>query len=1201
MRFNLNFKICLSVLFVGTSACSNVQDLPFTVNDATLNVNTGQNSSLTSSASLVLERYCVDCHTGQHSAWKTFTDADWIKSGRVVPGDPDHSPLLARVKYSAGTAANMPVDPTLFKQFSKAEYDIIYKWVKQMTPLDLAAPQILTKSPSGIVSYGASTATLALTTDESASCRYSRTQNTPFDSMTLEFTASGDGKTHQAAFSGLSGGQSYSFYIRCRDTVGNSNLSDTLLSFSVGSDTVAPVLSSLQPAGLLPIGTTQATLSVATNESAVCKYSNSSGTAFSSMTALNASGGGLTHSGILSGLLNGQSYGYYVRCQDGLGNLSSPALVSFSILSDTTAPVLSSLSPGGILAFGTTQTALSVASNEAATCRYSTTSGTAFSSMTSNFTAAGNGLSHSANVSGLVNGGSYAYYVRCQDGSGNSSLEGTIRFSIAGDAMAPIVSNPLPSGTLAIGTTQANLTVTTNKAATCRYSTTSGTAFSSMTSNFTAAGNGLSHSATVTGLANSRSYAYYVKCQDGSGNTTSSDTTISFAISGDTVAPQLSAFSPSGNLSMGTTQATLSLSTNEASTCRYSTTSGASFSSMTSNFTAATSGLSHSATVTGLANGRSYIYYVRCQDTSSNVSSEGTISFSVLGDTTAPSLSSLLPQGALAQGTRSAQLSVTTNESATCRYSTSAGVAYSAMTANLTASANVHTASVTGLTDGSSYSYYVRCLDSSNNANTTDTVISFTVSGTVTAKQTLQTYCFGCHSSWTNYTDADYQKFGLVVPKDLTNSLIIRRVKYGTSVQNMPAPVGGTMFTAFTMADYNSLSSWVTNMSTTPTDVTAPVLSVPIPAGALPENTTQTTVSVVTNEAATCRYSNVSGVSYASMTTAMTADTAKKFHSVVASNLQNGMNYFFHVRCQDSAGNTNSSDYTIAFSVASSVDKTAPAVTNPQPSGVLAADASQTTINVTTSEPASCRYSSNAGVIYALMSDSLTATNGGLTHSALVSGLTAGSTYSFYVRCIDLVGNYNSADAAIVNFSVKALSGNLLESSQESVRLGDRFYVKSFLDAIYGPAGTATTKSLILNALTKFGGPCDLASESGLTCTGLDSADQSAPVLPGTSTPREGQRMKACNVLSFNDTALQYAIRTITGKTDLAYLTTTPLPSDSDIQLAYEMFYPGRGTIASSTLSKLKTLAQTAQDAKTLDPWRYVILALCYAPDWQMP
>lgn len=226
--------------------------------------------------------------------------------------------------------------------------------------------------------------------------------------------------------------------------------------------------------------------------------------------------------------------------------------------------------------------------------------------------------------------------------------------------------------------------------------------------------------------------------------------------------------------------------------------------------------------------------------------------------------------------------------------------------------------------------------------------------------------------------------------------------------------------------------------------------------------------------------------------------------------------------------------------------------------------------------------------------------NGGLTHSALISGLTPGSTYGFYVRCIDLVGNYNSADAAIISFSVKALSGNLLESSQESVRLGDRFYVKSFLDAIYGPAGAATTKSLIFNALTKFGGPCDLAGETGLTCTGVDSADQSAPVLPGTSTPREGQRMKACNVLSFNDTALQYAVRNITGKTDLAYLATSPLPSDSEIQLAYEMFYPGRGAIPAST-EKLKSLATAAKDSKTLDPWRYVILALCYAPDWQMP
>src|SRR5262249_2104988 len=50
----------------------------------------------------------------------------------------------------------------------------------------------------------------------------------------------------------------------------------------------------------------------------------------------------------------------------------------------------------------------------------SVTAGTPFSSMTNSFTTP-DGLSHSAIVTGLVDGGIYNYYVRCQDNSGNAN------------------------------------------------------------------------------------------------------------------------------------------------------------------------------------------------------------------------------------------------------------------------------------------------------------------------------------------------------------------------------------------------------------------------------------------------------------------------------------------------------------------------------------------------------------------------------------------------------------------------------------------------------------------------------------------------------------------------------------------------------------------------------------------------------------
>ena len=80
---------------------------------------------------------------------------------------------------------------------------------------------------------------------------------------------------------------------------------------------------------------------------------------------------------------------------------------------------------------------------------------------------------------------------------------------------------------------------------------------------------------------------------------------------------------------------------------------------------------------------------------------------------TPPVLSGGQPTGILAAGTSQTNLGLTTNESATCRYATSAGVGYSAMVNTFSnTGGTAQSTLVTGLTDGGSDSYYVRCQDS---------------------------------------------------------------------------------------------------------------------------------------------------------------------------------------------------------------------------------------------------------------------------------------------------------------------------------------------------------------------------------------------------------------------------------------------------------------------------------------------------------
>lgn len=114
---------------------------------------------------------------------------------------------------------------------------------------------------------------------------------------------------------------------------------------------------------------------------------------------------------------------------------------------------------------------------------------------------------------------------------------------------------------------------------------------------------------------------------DGDGISNGQDTSASGVL--DSTPAILSAGLPSGSQSSGTTQVTLSLTTNESATCKYGATASTAYASIATTF-ATTGGTTHSDTITGLSNGQSYNYHVRCIDGSSNVNTNDyTISFSI--------------------------------------------------------------------------------------------------------------------------------------------------------------------------------------------------------------------------------------------------------------------------------------------------------------------------------------------------------------------------------------------------------------------------------------------------------------------------------------------------------------------------------------------------------------------------------------------
>ena len=97
------------------------------------------------------------------------------------------------------------------------------------------------------------------------------------------------------------------------------------------------------------------------------------------------------------------------------------------------------------------------------------------------------------------------------------------------DISPPFCSLPSPTGTLALGTTQTYINLTTDETANCRYSLTAGTDYVSMPNTF-ANTDSTSHSELKTGLVDGQTYNFYVRCNDTSGNYNVDDFLISFSV-----------------------------------------------------------------------------------------------------------------------------------------------------------------------------------------------------------------------------------------------------------------------------------------------------------------------------------------------------------------------------------------------------------------------------------------------------------------------------------------------------------------------------------------------------------------------------------------------------------------------------------------------------------------------------------------------
>ncbi|MBM3199581.1 hypothetical protein FJZ53_01500 [Candidatus Woesearchaeota archaeon] len=297
--------------------------------------------------------------------------------------------------------------------------------------------------------------TLGIKTNEVAQCKISDKIGTDFDQMVSFFGDSQYVYEHQITFTIPAEfmtkealkktGDTYSLYIRCKDSMGNKNEKDYFIRFTLKPepDMTAPVVEkmSIEPGSYISSGTPYTGFSIYVNEKAECRYDTADkefdlmGGKFDcqmSPLSVNTVMHGLYECKTTLDMTNITKYEWYMRCKDAAGNKNKESS-KFSLLPTDPLQIIS-IGPTGT--FFEKEVTLKVATAEGAengkaVCGYSNTDDL-YTNMVA-FFKTGEAYHEQVLAPGV---GDFTYYVKCMDKAGNLASANTT-FTVDVDLEGP--------------------------------------------------------------------------------------------------------------------------------------------------------------------------------------------------------------------------------------------------------------------------------------------------------------------------------------------------------------------------------------------------------------------------------------------------------------------------------------------------------------------------------------------------------------------------------------------------------------------------------------------------------------------------------------------------------------------------------------------------------------------------------------------